>query len=378
MGNWKKILTNLSRILTGLVFVFSGFVKGIDPLGTAYRLEDYFIAYGSMWAMPLALGLAVALCVIEFSIGAFLLLNLKMKYTSLALLVIMVFFTLLTFYDAIYEPVSDCGCFGDAITLTNWQTFYKNIVLMLPTLAVFFYRNSFRSPLGPALQYIGMLAVTFGFALFSVYNYDHLPIIDFMDWKVGKDMTPETTAETKVYLTYRNIASGETKEFLSPDYPWNDSVWMKSWSFVDQRTVSLGQKTDHGLLAEDEQGNDVTLSLIDSPEDVFIGIAYDLNDASKAGLLKLIQFEEAVRARGVECALLTSSLPEEVAAFKRKAGVDLPIYYADPIVLKTMVRANPGLVLFHSGVIVDKWHYRDIPEGKQLKALLDSRNHKTD
>ena len=125
-----KLIANISRILVGIVFVFSGFVKGVDPLGTAYRLEDYFIAFNWTFFIPLALFFSILLCTIEFVTGIMMLLNLKMKISSWVLLLMMVFFTLLTLNDAINNPVPDCGCFGDAIKLTNWQTFYKNLVLL--------------------------------------------------------------------------------------------------------------------------------------------------------------------------------------------------------------------------------------------------------
>ena len=144
MKKSAKIFTLISRLLVGCVFVFSGFVKGIDPLGTAYRIEDYFIAFGTQWAIPLALYLSVFLCTVEFSIGILLLLNVRIKEVAWLLLLMMLFFTCTTFYDALYNPVPDCGCFGDAIKLTNWQTFLKNIVLMVFVLTIFLNRKKIK------------------------------------------------------------------------------------------------------------------------------------------------------------------------------------------------------------------------------------------
>jgi len=366
-----RFLREFSRIFTGLVFIFSGFVKGVDPLGTAYRLEDYFIAYGTSWADPLALGLSIALCSIEFLIGAALVLNLRMKLTSVMLLVVMSFFTILTLLDAIYEPVSDCGCFGDAIKMTNWQTFYKNIVLIVFAMIVFVERKKYLSGLSAKIQSIMLLLILSGFFWFSVFNYQHLPLIDFMEWKKGRDMTPDTDAETHVYLTYRNIQSGETKEYLSPDYPWNDTVWLKDWAFVDQRTVVTGETVPHGLLAEDEEGFDVTLSLIDSPEYMFIAVSYHLESASGNGISNLMQLKDSIESHGFGFAMLTSSLPEQVEEFLNQHNTEFPVYYADGVVLKSMVRANPGLMLFKSGVVIDKWHYNDFPEGDALGKFFD-------
>jgi uncharacterized membrane protein YphA (DoxX/SURF4 family) len=366
-----RFLREFSRIFTGLVFIFSGFVKGVDPLGTAYRLEDYFIAYGTTWADPLALGLSIALCSIEFLIGAALVLNLKMRFTSVILLIIMSFFTILTLLDAIYEPVSDCGCFGDAIKMTNWQTFYKNILLIAFAIFIFAERKKFLSVLSPKNQLILLLLILSGFTWFSILNYKHLPLIDFMEWKKGRDMTPDTDAESLVYLTYRNNQSGEIKEYLSPDYPWNDSVWTKNWTFVDQRTVVLGESVQHGLLAEDEEGYDVTLSLIDSPEYMFIAISYHLESASDKGISSLIQVKDSIEAQGFGFSMITSSLPEQVEEFLKLHNSEFPVYFADGVVLKSMVRANPGLMLFKSGVVIDKWHYNDFPKGDALRKLLE-------
>lgn len=370
-----KFLREFSRYIVAVVFIFSGFVKGVDPLGTAYRLEDYFIAYGTSWADPLALFMSIALSTTEFVIGAALLLNIRTKFMSWALLLIMTFFTVLTLFDAVYEPVSDCGCFGDAIKLTNWQTFYKNIVLMVFTLIVFFGRKLFKPGLKPASQIILLLMIVSGFVSFSVYNYRHLPMIDFMDWKTGRDMTPDQSeTETLVYLTFKNIETGQTSEFLSPNYPWNDSLWMATWEFVDQRTVVLGESVQHGLYAEDIDGNDVTLMLIDNHDLVFVTVSYDLTLISKKGIHALTEISKELEKRHIDHAMLTSTLPEEVTGFAQEHNLTLNAYFADEVVLKTMVRANPGIIVFREGVVLGKWHYHDFPFDKELDKWLEVVN----
>jgi uncharacterized membrane protein YphA (DoxX/SURF4 family) len=371
-----KVLREISRYLVAAVFLFSGFVKGVDPLGTAYRLEDYFIAYGTSWADPLALFLSIALSTAEFVIGASLLLNIRMKFMSWALLIMMLFFTFLTLFDAVYEPVSDCGCFGDAIKMTNWQTFYKNIVLLVFTLIVFRGRKLFRSGMKPASQMIVLLMVLSGFVWFSVYNFRHLPMIDFMDWKIGRDMTPDQNqTETLVYLTFKNKETGQTNEYLSPNYPWNDSVWMTQWDFVDQRIVVLGESIQHGLYAEDDNGNDVTLMLIDNSDLVFVVVSYDFSLVSSKAIRALELLSKELNLRNIDMALLTSSLPEEVTGLLDDYNLSLDVYYADEVVLKTMVRANPGLIAFREGVVHGKWHYHDFPHAHKLDKLLEVVNN---
>jgi len=364
------ILRNFSRIVTGAVFVFSGFVKGVDPLGTAYRIEDYFIAYHSEWAMGLALPLAVLLCAVEFAVGMALLFNVRMKLTSWLLLLMMVFFTGLTFYDALYEPVPECGCFGDAIVLTNWQTFYKNIVLMVFVLVIFFQRKNFKSLYAERIQSFLAVAFVLGFAFFSLYNYRHLPMVDFRAWKVGNQLNPKEPVESRVYLTYRNKSSGETKEYLSPDYPWNDSVWLSRWEFVDQRTETIGEPPAHGLYAEDADGNNMTDVVLNSPH-LFVFVSPHLEDVSEKILDKTDALNALMNERGYTVVWLTASMPDLVT----EKAVDHPslfeTYYADETVLKTIIRSNPGLVLMHNGEVLQKWHHNDFPDSQQLNRLLD-------
>lgn len=358
-----KILRHISRLIAAVVFIFSGFVKGVDPLGTAYRLEDYFLAYNMEWAGAMSLVLSISLCAIEFIIGMALLLNLRMKTTSWALLLIMVFFTLLTLYDAIYEPVSDCGCFGDAIILTNWETFYKNVVLMVFTLIVFVQRNRFQSVLSGPVQNGLLLFFALGFISFSIYNYRHLPMIDFRPWKVGNQMTQEQQVE--VYLKYRHIETGETREYLSPDYPWDDSVWMAEWEFVEQRQLTHGEFIDHGLYVTDQIGEEHTDEILHNPDYLFVGISYDIGSAPERGLHRLFGLQALLEQESIRMVLLTASLPEEVITFREQYSIHTDVYYVDGITLKTMIRANPGLMLFKDGQVLGKWHYRDIPQGHQ-------------
>ena len=170
----------------------------------------------------------------------------------------MVFFTVLTLNDAIYNPVPDCGCFGDAIKLTNWETFYKNVVLMIFVGIIFAYRNKYKPWLCRFRETLALLVVMGGFSLFSLCQYRHLPMIDFLGWKVGNDMVPDNPGTAKVYLIYQNKNTGETKEYLSPNYPWNDSVWIQEWEFVNQRIDESGVIKGHTLRIFDSEGNDLT------------------------------------------------------------------------------------------------------------------------
>lgn len=367
-------LRKFSRWITGLVFIFSGFVKGVDPLGTAYKLEDYFAAYGIEWANGLSLGLSVLLCSFEFMIGVALILNLMPKLTSWLLMLMMVFFTLLTFYDAIYNPVPDCGCFGDAIKLTNWQTFFKNLILMVFVLLIFFDRKNMKRRINAVFHLMLMGIILVGFAGFSIYNYRHLPMIDFMVWKEGNNMVADQS-QAEVHLTYRNIHSGEEKEYISPNYPWNDSAWLAEWEFVDQKFVTDLQAIAHNLHVEDEAGNDFTSYILEN-EVIAVIVAYDLTAISAKGQKHLDHLLAILEAQETPHLILTASLSDEAAVWKQKNSSQTEVFYADATVLKTMIRSNPGLMLFHRGVVVKKWHHNDFPDTAAFeKCLSKSLQH---
>jgi uncharacterized membrane protein YphA (DoxX/SURF4 family) len=361
-----KAVRTIFRILVGLVFVFSGFVKGVDPLGTVYRMDDYFIAFGITWAMPLSLVLTIFLCTLEFIIGISLLFNLYIKGTSWILLPVMTFFTILTLFDALYNLVPDCGCFGDAVTLTNLQTFIKNLVLMAFVVPIFMWRKKFKAPVPGWSQGLAILFFAAGFASMSIYAYRHLPFIDFMAWKVGNRVNQPTTAPVKFYVTYKNTRTGETKEYLAPDYPWNDSVWMSQWVFVSQRTADEEAIGVMALHIEDETGTDNTAAILGFPGFHLIAVAYDLSKADTVGLKKLEHLFQVTAEEGYSLIVITSTLPEETKSFALKHGFEMPFYYADDVVLKTMVRSNPGLLLINNGVVAGKWAWRDIPRYDDL------------
>lgn len=362
-------LRTFSRLFVGLVFLFSGFVKGVDPLGTAYRIEDYFIAYGADWAMPFALFLSIALSTLEFVLGIALFFNTRIKALSWILFALMLFFTGLTFYDALYNPVPDCGCFGDAIKLTNWQTFYKNVVLMVFVFVIFKQRHKFKSLISNKTQNVIVLLFVLVFSIFSVYQYNHLPMIDFRNWKIGNDMKSKEAVPDKVYLIYQNKESGEQQEFLSPDYPWSDSVWMSQWEFVDQR-VESGVNTTHDLYISTIDGYDITRDIIENQDYQFLFISWDLNKAPVDALDHIKRLTPFFDENDIFIVGLTGSLTQDIEMISEKHQIDFNFYSVDDIVLKTMIRANPGLMLLKNGIVLNKWHHNDFPDIDELEKVL--------
>jgi len=368
-----KIVRTLFRILIGLVFVFSSFVKGIDPLGTVYRMDDYFIAFSIPWAIPFSLFLTIVLCVLEFIVGISLLFNLWIRKIAWIMLPMMIYFTVLTFFDAVFNMVPDCGCFGDAIKLTNTQTFLKNLVLIAMIIPIFAWRKKYRSLLPAYGEFSLILIAAFAFAMLSVHCYRHLPLIDFMDWKTGSRVNKSTSMPVRFFVTYKNKKTGEEKEYVAPDYPWNDSVWMSEWVFKSQRVEDPDKDKVMALQAEDSKGNDVTSILLDNPGYSFILVSYNLAEANPQAFLKILPFYKKAIADGYSFVCLTNSIPGEIKHFRMSHGTAFDYYNADDIVLKTMIRANPGLILLHDGVVIAKWHNNDFPAYEEVKNSFMSK-----
>ena len=359
--SFDKINISLARTILGLIFIFSGFVKGVDPVGTQYRIEDYFIAFGTQWANPLALGLSLIMNAWEFVLGALFLLNIRIKLTSWLVLITMAFFTFVTINDALNNPVPECGCFGDVLLISNWQTFYKNLFINSLLLIVFLNRSNTPPWFLTKTEIVLSSILIFGFVWFEFYNVRHLPILDFRSWKVGNIMKHERSLPEQYYLTYQNKVTGEQKEYLSPDYPYNDSAWVADWEFVSQRVVDPNPPL-HDLFITDEEGNNYTSSLIENPEYQYLMIAEDLDKSCLKKIEEIREFIDVCNEKEISFALITSSLPETAKKFIQDNNLDTDFYLADDIALKSMIRANPGLVLLKDAKVINKWHYNDWPK----------------
>ena len=222
-----KVLRTISRIIVGLVFIFSGFVKAVDPLGFTYKLTDYFAAFHIAWLTPAALFLSILLFAFEFTLGFAFLFHAKIKVMSWLMLFFMSFFLILTFILALTNPVTDCGCFGDAIIISNWQTFYKNVILIILVLVVFLGRNKMKSRYSKGFERsvigIGLVIILW----VSIYSYRHLPLIDFMPWKVGNQISTDVVATpevAEVFLVYKNNVDGKIYEYTARTLPYKDTA----------------------------------------------------------------------------------------------------------------------------------------------------------
>ena len=366
-----KSIRTISRFVVGVVFIFSGFVKGIDPWGSAFKFQDYFAAFGLDFLDPLALPLGIVLSTFEFVLGAVLIFNIRMRMTSWVLLIFMGFFTLLTFYLALDNPVHDCGCFGDALVMTNWETFYKNLVLMVFVAIIFLYRKRFQSVFGK-VQQAGLIASTTLIILaFTFYSYHHLPFMDFRPYHIGthipeKMKIPEDAPqpEYKTILKYKK--DGQVKEFTMDSLP--DSTWQ--WVETKNIQVSQGYTPPiEGFSITTLDGNDITDIVLNETDYTFLLIAYDLKKASRSDIEDIKRLSSFCRINNrCNFIALTASVEQEIKQFREQTHVRFPFYHADEITLKTIVRSNPGLMLLKKGTILDKWHHNDIPSPEQVQS----------
>jgi uncharacterized membrane protein YphA (DoxX/SURF4 family) len=370
---------HIARILIGLTFVFSGFVKGIDPWGSAYKFTDYFTAFQMPWLTNLAFALGVLLAAAEFFLGVAFIFNFFIRITSWLMLAFMLFFTGLTFVLALTNPVTDCGCFGDALVITNWQTFYKNIVLLALAVFVFMQRKNFRSKNGPILSvaFTGMTMVVYFYLV--AYSYNHLPIIDFSPYKVGvnipdamkiPDGAPKAIYENN--FIYKNLKTGEEKKFTEANYPWKDTL---NWKFVKAEDAVLIQKgytpPIHDFRIETPEGEDIKDFFLYDEKYTFIVIASNLQKTNKEGMKKAASLAVAAKAKGYNFIALTSTSPDSFEAFKSETGANFDFFNTDEIVLKTIVRSNPGLIVLKKGTILRKYHFNDIPKAEELDKLFE-------
>lgn len=352
------------RLLVGALFIFSSFTKGVDPLGTKYKMLDYLAVYGMTWLNDFALILAMLMILAEFIVGICLITKVFPRLAVLGATLLMMFFTATTLFDALYDLVPDCGCFGTAIKMSNWQTFYKNLVIDAVLIPLIINNKKLENKMSDGSQFAIGCVYALAFLGFEVYNYRHLPVVDFMNWKVGKQLNVETSGDADIYLIYRNKATGETQEFLSPNYPWNDSVWMSEWEFVDQRTE--GGSNFLGFSALDESGNDVTESIL-TTEKLLMFTSHDLADVSEKQWEKVKEVTETAEKQGYIVIWVVANEPEFVEQLREQYDFLYEVYYADELEIKPIVRSNPGLVWLDNGLVKNKWGVVDFK--KAMKVL---------
>ena len=368
--NNKKALHitgSIARTLLALTFLFSGFVKAVDPLGTVYKIQDYLHeGFGGVfqWAIPAAGVAAVCLIALEWLLGIAMLLNVRTQWTSWITLLFYCVMTPLTLYIAIANPVSDCGCFGDALVITNWQTFWKNIILLLLSICLVICRKAIPELFSWWMEIIITLAALGSVAGIMGYSYTHLPQIDFRPYKVGNHIPtlmeiPDDAEVDQYEITLIYAKDGKEQTFTLENYPKGDP----EWTFVDQKSVLIKKgyvPPIHDFEIETLEGDYITQDILESEEPIALVVMYDLTKTDTTQLEKLMHMiHEYPRVY-----FLTASGEEEIFAFAEELGWDEETTYStfcftDPITLKTIVRANPGVIVVQNGTIIDKYNRKN-------------------
>ena len=369
------ILANVCRCLLAVTFLFSGFVKANDPLGTLYKLQDYLAAWG-MDFIPktILLFIAIAIALFEFSIGCNLALGRKRKQTSRITLCFMSVMTILTVYIAIYNPVTDCGCFGDAIVLTNTQTLLKNIVLLAAAIIISIYPLSIKRLISPRIDWIVVSILMGGILIYSVYSIYALPSIDFRPYKIGTNLADAISGngESQMQFDVKIVYEKDGKRIelgLEDDDP--DSTW--TYVETKRTPINNGLKPIINLYIEND-GEDITSDIITDKGDVLMLIAPILSEADQSTIDEINEiYEYLAPQEEVELYMLTASNLAEQEKWIDYTGAEYIIYTSDERILKTIVRANPGLIRLHDGVITHKWSSWNLPSVEKLKEIMKAQ-----
>jgi hypothetical protein len=364
-----KAIRVTGRIIIGLVFIFSGFVKAVDPLGSAYKFHDYFQAFNIGFLNGLSLPLAILLCTIEFISGFAVLTGIRQRMGLWGVLILLVIFTPITFILALTNPVSDCGCFGDAVHLTNWQTFGKNIVLIGLAIFLFLGQKSIGNIFSTAKEWLITSLIVVIFILFSFYNLRYLPVIDFLPYRTGvriadKMIIPEGAVPDEYRTTFIYEKDGVRKEFDLNNYPSNDTTW----KFVDQKSllVKKGYKPPiHDFIVTSLEGTDLTQKLLSYKGYSILMVSRKLTEAGNKTILEAFSFGQFCKEAGFDFYILTASGTEELKSYNN----GLQFCTVDETTLKTIIRANPGYILLKDGVIIGKWSRANLPGKKWFEKL---------
>lgn len=368
-----KIIIYICRIIVGITFLFSGTVKAIDPSGFVYKLQDYFTAFNITFLDGLSLTLTILLCTLEFLAGFSVLFNIRFKAGIWMVILFMILFTPLTLVLALTNPVSDCGCFGDAVKLTNWQTFWKNIILLVPAIWLFINRNNITATLGIARGWASLSAVAVLFIAFIFFNLRYLPVIDFLPYKTGtnipgKMIIPEDAPRAKYESTFIYERNGERKEFDLTNYPAGDTTW----KFIDQKSVLVSkgyQPPIHDFYIS-FHGENITDQILSSKNYTLLMVARYLDLKDMEQIKRGLETGRFCMDNGIDFYVLSSQGDEE-------AGIDtftFKVCSMDETTLKTMVRSDPGYLLLKEGTILHKWSWANLPDKEEIKRITTNTN----
>ncbi len=396
-----KLLTGISRLLVGCLFIFSGFIKANDPIGFSYKLTEYYSIFGTDFLQHGEVFQAMFICVIEIVLGVCVLIGTRMKLSSWLLLLMIIFFTFLTGFTAIsnwfyenpdhsrtqwfagllgFNPrelyyMKDCGCFGDFIKLTPWQSFLNDLILLVLIVIIFIRRNHIRAFFAKILQtnLIIFFALLSGF--FTTYCYLYTPTFNFLYWDKGNDVIEymEEIPDEKAYL-FIYEKDGQQYTFDMNNLPSDPA-----YTFVDRKDSIIKPGVPakiHDFHVNNELGDDITMEVLQAPDYQLFLIAYDLGEARVKAFTKFNETAQAFQAAGHKIYAFTSSQPEEIEAFRHEHQLAYPFSQMDRTALKSIIRSNPGFILMKEGVVVEYWSARNVPNMKNLEKEMERYDKK--
>lgn len=371
----KNVSINALRFTLALVFAFSGFVKAVDPMGTVYKMADYAEAFSLSLPAGLLFVGAILLITIEYVMGICLFFGLYRRfYLSLTVAFLLVM-TPLTLYLALYNPVTDCGCFGDAVVLTNWQTFGKNLLLLLMAVVALLGSKHVWIFMSDRTRWLIFVYAIVSVSLFIPYNLRHLPAIDFRPYHIGANIidgmtVPDDAPQDEYETLFVLEKEGQRRTFTADNYP--DTTW----TFVsrENRLVSRGYVppiTDFHLATLD--GDDVTWEVLEQPGYTFLVVAHGLERTNEGMLDVLNDLYDYAIVNGYAFYMLTSSSEQATREWTEHTAAAYPYLQADEILLKTMIRSNPGLIVLKDATVIGKWSAADMPRDEQLVTPIEAK-----
>lgn len=393
-----KVLTGISRVLVGLLFIFSGFIKANDPIGFSYKLTEYYSIFGTTFLQHQEVLQAVLICVAEIVLGICVLVGIRMRVTSWLLLGMIVFFTFLTGFTAIgnwffenpthattlkfadllgFVPIEiyymkDCGCFGDAIKLTPWESFFKDLFLCVLIIIIFSRRNHIRPFFAKIVQTNLILFFTLASASFSIYCWVYMPVINYLYWNEGaniKELTTEIPATKEFVFLYKNKKSGAIERFKADEL----GNLTDNHDYVDREEITIDPGVPakiHDFFIRNAQGEDLTAQILDEDAYQLFVIAYDLEETRIKSYKKLKEFLGTWQNGGHKIYAFTNSDTESFEKFRHEHQLAFPFYQLDRTALKAVIRSNPGFILMRKGVVIKRWSSRNAPDLKDLEKAI--------
>lgn len=382
--NKFPIITHISRIAVGGLFIFSGFIKANDPLGFSYKLQEYFEVFKADSGLGIfesfahiALPLAILLCVSEMALGFMLLVGYKRDLTLWLLFTQIAFFTFLTFYSACYNKVTTCGCFGDFLVLKPWTSFWKDVALLILIALLISGKESIDNLFSEMITMsLTAIAIILSFA-FPIYAYRNLPPLDFRAYKIGDNIKTNMQAgadykpaEYESGFIYENLKTGEQKHFDMKNYPWADTLnwkWIATDNILIHDAINPPKIVDFSITNLD--GEDIKNSVLNNKDYMFLLVCYDLTKTEDDETLhaKINDLYKLADGEHIKMLALTAGDAKQIDDYKHKHQAMYDFANADGIVLKTMVRANPGLILIKDGTVIMNWHHNNFPTYSDVK-----------